>query len=327
VAPLITSLSVSHGHPGDSLVLTGLNFGSLQGAGFVTLDGTPATVTSWAATTATVTVPTRGSYPDTGNVVLTTDGALVSNGVPFTTDPPYALKAAGFTAGSGEFLWAPSSPTLNLAGTSFTIALWFNATDRSAWGVALAKAGLSNATISYYVSLNYGGVPGDVGFFIANGGTLYQPASLNFPTAGVWNLWLGEVDLDALTISHSLNLGVPASSACPASGCNATTVDFFLGAYGATHTAPGANYLNASLDSPLIWERVLTPAERTAVYNGGVGLAVQDLQYVTSGSLLTGLRACWDLDELATADKIDSSGNGNTLFRSGPPPAQVVGIR
>src|SRR2546423_8276486 len=48
-APSIASLSVTTGAVGAAVTVTGSNFGSSQGAGTVTFNGTTATVTSWGA--------------------------------------------------------------------------------------------------------------------------------------------------------------------------------------------------------------------------------------------------------------------------------------
>jgi concanavalin A-like lectin/glucanase superfamily protein/IPT/TIG domain-containing protein len=326
--PVLTSLSKAYGHPGDTLTLTGLRFGASQGGGGVTIGGTLAMVTAWADTSVTVTVPTRGSYPNSGSVVLTTAAALTSNGLTFLTLEPYALKAQLFATASSEFLYAPTSPTLDLSGSSFTLAFWFNPTDRSTWGIALAKAGFSAAADSYYVALNYGGTPGDIGFFIANGGSFYQPANLNFPVGsiGTWVFWVGVLDLGINQLYQQINNGPSASVACSV-GCNSTASDLLLGTYGASHLSPGGNYLNAALDSCGIWGRALSGGELDALYNGGVGLAYQDLPYANGGSLLTGLNAWYDLDETTGNSCTDATGNGNVLVPSTPPPTQVTGIR
>jgi YD repeat-containing protein len=79
-APSITSLSITSGSVGNSVTITGTNFGSTQGTSTVSFNGTAATATSWSATSIATTVPTGAS---TGGVVVTVSG-LNSSGVTFT---------------------------------------------------------------------------------------------------------------------------------------------------------------------------------------------------------------------------------------------------
>jgi RHS repeat-associated protein len=79
-APSISSLSLTSGPVGAPVTITGTNFGSTQGTGSVTFNGTTATPTSWSATSIAVTVPSSAT---TGNVVVNASG-VASNGINFT---------------------------------------------------------------------------------------------------------------------------------------------------------------------------------------------------------------------------------------------------
>lgn len=76
----ITGISPAIGSPygGQSVTLTGTDFGASQGAGSVTVEGRAATVTAWSDTSVTITTPARrtGSVYTWGGgtvpVVLTT---------------------------------------------------------------------------------------------------------------------------------------------------------------------------------------------------------------------------------------------------------------
>jgi hypothetical protein len=81
--PSITSLSTTSGSVGTPVMINGSNFGSSQGAGTVTFNGTAASVTSWTATTIATTVPSGAT---TGNVVVFASG-VNSTGVNFTVLP------------------------------------------------------------------------------------------------------------------------------------------------------------------------------------------------------------------------------------------------
>jgi hypothetical protein len=79
-APHLTSLSVSSGPIGTTVIITGTTFSTLQTSSTVTFSGTIATATAWSNTSITVTVPSGAT---TGNVIVTTV-AGASNGLSFT---------------------------------------------------------------------------------------------------------------------------------------------------------------------------------------------------------------------------------------------------
>src|SRR5271166_2940023 len=104
-APSTTSLSPTSGAVGASVTITGTNFGSTQGTGTVSFNGTAATtIGSWSATSIAATVPTGAT---TGNVVVTQNG-LASNGVSFAVLPTPTITSV-----------SPNSATI---GTSVTIS-------------------------------------------------------------------------------------------------------------------------------------------------------------------------------------------------------------
>src|SRR5690349_2075721 len=54
-----------------SLTITGVRFGDVQGAGKVTIGGTPAMITSWSDTSIVAAVPDK--FPAAAPVVVTND--------------------------------------------------------------------------------------------------------------------------------------------------------------------------------------------------------------------------------------------------------------
>jgi YD repeat-containing protein len=77
--PVISLLNPSSGIVGQSITITGSNFGATQGTSTVTFNSTTATATAWSPTSIIVRVPAAAT---TGPVVITVAG-LTSNGSTF----------------------------------------------------------------------------------------------------------------------------------------------------------------------------------------------------------------------------------------------------
>jgi hypothetical protein len=133
-APHITSLSVTTAKVNVTFTITGTNFGSPQGSGYVTVNGTQATsYGTWNATTIQVKVP-LGALP-TGNVVVTVPGSGSSNGAAFTV-PPYISPSGlsltsgpaqmGFDINGSSFGNAKGTSTANIGAVALTIKSWSN---------------------------------------------------------------------------------------------------------------------------------------------------------------------------------------------------------
>ena len=126
-APSITSLSITSGAVGVAVTLTGTNFGSTQGFGTVSFNGTLAEVTSWSPTSIGVTVPSDAT---TGNVIVFASG-VNSNSKSFTVAPAIsnlspatgaigaAVTITGTTFGSSQ-----GSSTVKFNGHTATVTSW-----------------------------------------------------------------------------------------------------------------------------------------------------------------------------------------------------------
>ncbi len=124
--PSITSLSPTSGAVGTSVTITGTNFGA---TGAITFNGTPATPTSWSATSIIVPVPTGAT---TGNVVVTA-GGVISNSANFTVTVP---------SGSGITLVQHASKN---AGTTTSSSLAFTANNTAGNFIAVVvRAGIAS---------------------------------------------------------------------------------------------------------------------------------------------------------------------------------------
>lgn len=88
-APFITSVNPNAGVTGDSVTITGTNFGLSQGTSAVSFGGVPATVTSWSGTSIVAVVPAFSAdvvAPGfaTDLSVSVTVGSAASNGPTYT---------------------------------------------------------------------------------------------------------------------------------------------------------------------------------------------------------------------------------------------------
>jgi hypothetical protein len=119
--PNITNLSPSNGPVGTSVTIAGSNFGTAIGTSTVRFNGTPATPTTWSATSLVVPVPAGAT---TGSVVVTV-GGVASNGASFTVGPATAspitlTQHAGLAAGGASA--ALTFPSPNVAGNFIAVA-------------------------------------------------------------------------------------------------------------------------------------------------------------------------------------------------------------
>jgi len=87
ILPHINSLNDYDGPTGQSVTLTGTNFGSIQGTGSVTVEGNTASITSWGNTSVVITIP---SDAVDGNVVLTRSDTKITEGVGFDVVPSFS---------------------------------------------------------------------------------------------------------------------------------------------------------------------------------------------------------------------------------------------
>lgn len=111
VHPRITALSLTSGVSGNSVTITGRQFGATQGSGTVTFGASRATVRAWSATSITVDVPS--CLPAGAAPVSVTVGAVSSPAVDFTVSSGTPCVAAGTPVSSvlvGGNDWSPTLP-------------------------------------------------------------------------------------------------------------------------------------------------------------------------------------------------------------------------
>ena len=167
VAPKINSLSPTSGAAGDSVSISGTNFGATQGTSTVTFNGTTATPSNWSATSITVPVPADA----TTGVVVVTAGGSASNGVSFTVIP----KINNLTPSSGA-----ASESITISGTTFgasqgTSTVTFNGTTAvpTSWSTTSIAVPVPSGATTGPVVVTVGGIASNgFAFTITTTGTI-----------------------------------------------------------------------------------------------------------------------------------------------------------
>ena len=127
--PHISSLNPTSGIVGQTVTITGTDFGASQGSSTVTFNGVAAATTAWSATSVTATVPTGSA---TGPVVITVLGQA-SNGTTFTVIPPPSISSLNPTSGAvgqavtvtgTNFGSSQGTSTITFNGTAATATVW-----------------------------------------------------------------------------------------------------------------------------------------------------------------------------------------------------------
>ena len=128
-APSITSLSQASGPVGASVTISGSNFGTSQGTGYVKFNGTIASATSWGSGSISVTVPSGAT---TGNVIVHTSG-VDSNGANFSVAPSItslstteAAPGTSITINGLTFGNSQGNSTVTFNGTTASPTSWAN---------------------------------------------------------------------------------------------------------------------------------------------------------------------------------------------------------
>jgi hypothetical protein len=230
--------------------------------------------------------------------------------------------AGQFTAASSQYLSIADNASLSTGDIDFTVAGWvyldsLPATNNffgtvTRWHTSGSPVHREYALITYDIS-------GTVRFhfFVRNAADSDNASvvanTLGTPATGTWYFIVAWHDSVADTLNISVNDGVVDSQA-HTGGVVDSAADFNIGAY------TTSNYHSGRIDQVGLWKRVLTAAERTALYNSGNGAAYPDL----TAALKTNLISYWELDE-ASGTRNDSHGT-NHLTASASSPTLANGV-
>ena len=151
--PGVTNLSPALGPVGTVVTIAGTNFGTTQGTSTVTFNGTPATPTSWSATSIVVPVPTGST---TGCVIVTVSG-VASNCFTFTVSA--APSITGLSPTSGAIGTSVIITGTNFGATQGTSTVKFNGTltTPTSWSISQIIAPAPNGATTGNVVVTVSG--------------------------------------------------------------------------------------------------------------------------------------------------------------------------
>jgi len=173
-------------------------------------------------------------------------------------------NAAFFIAANSQGLTRASSSSLAMADSDFTISCWFYLTTTGERTLIAKRQ--SASTYEYCLFVNTDNV---VTWRVSSSGSAengtVRATSIGAVSTATWyyvTAWHDTGD----TLGVSINLS--ADTATYASGVIAGTGNFFIGMFSG---ATADQRMNGRIDEVGFWNRVLTAAERSALYNSGTG--------------------------------------------------------
>lgn len=178
-------------------------------------------------------------------------------------------NCANLVAASNQWLSRASSTKFLLdASTSLTVSCWVNHTTLQALSGAVNKGSPTAGGGGEWGLEFLGSSTNKYRFVVRNTGNTSSLATTSAVTitTGAWHHLLGWWDAVAKTINISVNGETPVSASFPTGGF-AGTNDLNIGYW----VASGVRF-NGQIDAVGVWNRVLTAAERAALYNNGNGV-------------------------------------------------------
>src|SRR3990167_6109153 len=199
--------------------------------------------------------------------------------------------AAQFTAANSEYLSRADNAALSMGDIDFTIETWVYMDTTPTSGNAMTFLGKwENPVFEYVVAcLNEAGV---ITFAIevrdtANTTTTIRRATtFGTPSTATWYQIISYHDAAGNLLGIQVNNGT-ADETAYADGVLDSTAAFQIGRVTST------SYMNGRIGVTRIWKRTLTAAEKTYLYNAGVGRAYDELD----PTLRTSLISCWEMIE------------------------------
>ena len=175
-------------------------------------------------------------------------------------------NAASYDVANIERLDGGTGSPVNFSGNQdFTLAAWVYVSSTASDRVIASKD--SSAGFRGY-SMHYSNSPDRFRFIVSNDGTAttaLDADNLGAVSTGTWYYVVAWHDADADTINIQVDDGTADSTAHSTGVNNPSGIKFTVGGI---HNA--GNY-HGRIDEVGVWNRVLTSAERTELYNSGTG--------------------------------------------------------
>jgi hypothetical protein len=180
-----------------------------------------------------------------------------------------------FELGDTEYFTIADSAALSTGDIDFTLACWVNLESKTASQrqTLISKYNTTGNQREYWLTYNPQTAPGTsnpFGFTISATGSstvvIRESTTFGTPSTGTWYFVVAWHDSVANTVNIQVNNGT-VDSTSHSGGVFDGTSPFVLGA------RETVDNLDGLLDEVGFWKRVLTSDERTALYNGGNGLA------------------------------------------------------
>jgi concanavalin A-like lectin/glucanase superfamily protein len=165
--------------------------------------------------------------------------------------------------GGFPLLSRTSEPALSPGNTNFTLACWVKWDSLPSNSVFLMHKGIGDNGLREYGLLRTGVGAGNFVWRVSPDGIVDTTldSSLGTISTGVWYLLICDHDADNDLIGISVNDSRVTQAY--SSGVYQGAADFEIG-----------RRMQGIIDEALLWNRVLTSAERTELYNGGSGVSV-----------------------------------------------------
>jgi hypothetical protein len=231
------------------------------------------------------------------------------------TGKNYPLLGAAFVGGSNQNLSIADNAALSMgAGVKLTICAWMMPTSVATTSQVIAKFNGAAAGTEYSIQLN---TSAQASFRVSDGTTIRNSNVVTL-TVNAWNFVMGQYD--GTNLYASLNGGAFTVAVTGADIQNGA-LTFRIGT-----DSNALNGYTGSLDCVGLWKRALSAAEVGQIYNGGIGMAYQDL----TPALATSLTAWYDLDDSggSASTWLDRLGTSNLTAGAGAAaPTSTAGKR
>lgn len=192
--------------------------------------------------------------------------------------------------------WGTLVPDITLGNTDFCLAGWMAP---SATMIASQNGSATYASSSKTINLSYYSAQNPAPFLTGINNVTSPFGHLGpVPTADTWHLLMLRHDAAGVKLGTSLDGAAfvdTASSPVPGANVNPFLV-----------SAGGGGAFGGAMARVAFWSRACTNTDATNLYNGHYGLRCSDY----SGSLLTNLKHCWDLDSWYNTAAADGSPSG-----------------